>query len=168
MQISKEKIEDKLYIGITSIHNQGVIVVRYEIVGREQYTKVVKSGGSSGIIYVPKRYVGHQVVVIIDGDIAISEGGGIVCSESVGAVSVAAEISGVPPSADDKELTKADNGLGLEYDNAGKVTTTLIRSDSEKADAELPLENFGKKVCPPTGDKNRKREPVTDTEEAEG
>lgn len=93
-------------------------MVRYEIVGREQYTKVVKSGGSSGIIYVPKRYIGRQVVVIIDGDIAISGVGGI------------------------------------------------VYSDSESSDAVPPLENFGKKVCPPDGDKKRKQknESVTDTD----
>lgn len=41
-------------------------MVEYRLNGREQIIKEVKRQSTSGIIYLPKAWIGHKVAVILD------------------------------------------------------------------------------------------------------
>jgi len=41
-------------------------LVEYILKGREQIIKEVKKQSTSGIIYLPKAWVGHKVAIILD------------------------------------------------------------------------------------------------------
>ena len=43
-------------------------MVNYEILGKECRGKIVKKQGSSGVVYLPKSWVGHGVLVVLDGE----------------------------------------------------------------------------------------------------
>ena len=43
-------------------------MVEFNITGKEMITKEVKSQSSSGVIYVPRSWVGHKVIIILDGE----------------------------------------------------------------------------------------------------
>jgi len=44
-------------------------MIKVEVTGADILTKYVKTGSGAGVIYVPKKHIGHKVIVIIDGDI---------------------------------------------------------------------------------------------------
>ena len=44
----------------------GVIMVKYCLEGKEQIVKEVKPQSTSGIVYVPRKWVGHKVAIILD------------------------------------------------------------------------------------------------------
>lgn len=40
-------------------------MVRYELMGEQQLTKKVKKQSTSGIVYLPKNWVGRDVAIIL-------------------------------------------------------------------------------------------------------
>jgi putative transposon-encoded protein len=48
-----------------TIYYQGNVMVRYELEGEQQIIKEVKKQSTSGITYVPKKWVGRKVAIIL-------------------------------------------------------------------------------------------------------
>lgn len=57
----------KVYIFLSRLRI-GFSMVEFQITGKEMIAKGVKLQSTSGVIYVPKSWVGHRVIVILDGE----------------------------------------------------------------------------------------------------
>lgn len=43
-------------------------MVEFKIKGKQMLTKVPSRHGTGGVIYVPKRWIGKEVIVILEGE----------------------------------------------------------------------------------------------------